>query len=96
MGYMNARPGDQLRVAAGHLILRGLALAILVILVYLFFKEVMPYSITAAHAGAVELPGASGGLYALLAFLIIFVTVQLQTIFLRLATGRVRVFSGNI
>ena len=60
----------------------------------LFFKEVIPYSITAAHAGAVELPGATGGLYTLLAFLIIVVSIQLQTIFLRLATGRVRLRVG--
>lgn len=96
MGYVNARPGEQLRTAFGHLFLRGIALAILVALVYLFFKQVIPYSITAAHAGAVELPSASGGFYALLAFLIIVVSIQLQTVFLRLATGRVRVFSGNI
>lgn len=96
MGYMNAHPDQQLRVAAGHLILRGLALVVLVVLVYLFFKEVIPYSITAAHAAAVELPSLTGGLYALLAFLIIFFSIQFQTIFLRLATGRVRVFSGNL
>jgi hypothetical protein len=94
MGYVNARPREQLRAAAGHLILRGLALAILVILVYLFFHEVIPYSITAAHAGTVELPSTTGGLYALLSFLIIVVSIQMQTIFLRLSTGRVRVFSS--
>lgn len=94
MGYVNARPDKQLRTAVGHLVLRGLALALLVILVYLFFKEVIPYSITAAHAAAVELPGITGGLYALLAFLIIVFSVHLQAVFARLATGRVRVFTN--
>lgn len=96
MGYVHAKPLATLEITAGHVILRIVAAVALVIMVQLFIKEVVLYAITASHASASDLLSGTGILYALMAFSIVAISVQLQTIFLRLTLGRVRVFSGNM
>jgi hypothetical protein len=92
MDYVNAKPVWQLEVAVEHFVLRFVSTVILVCLLIVLVKQVLPYSITAAHAGALEITTAEGITYAFLSFAIVVVTFHLQTIFLRLAVGKVRVF----
>ena len=96
MGYVHANPKKTLEVTAGHIILRLIAAVALVFMVKIFIDQVIPYSITAAHASASDLLSLTAALYAFLAFAIVVISLHLQTIFLRLSLGRVRVFSGNI
>lgn len=95
LGYVHANPSKTLEITVGHIILRAVAAAALVAMFIIFYKHVIPYSITAAHASASDIQSVTGVLYAVLAFAMVALSVQLQTIFLRLSLGRVRVFSGN-
>jgi hypothetical protein len=92
MDYVNAKPVWQLEVAAEHFALRLISTVILVSLFVVLLKQVLPYSITAAHASALEFFSPLGATYAFVSFAIVAVNVHLQTIFLRLALGKVRVF----
>lgn len=94
LGYVNAKPLVTLEIAFGHFILRFVAAVGLVIMVKIFIDQVIPYSITAAHASVIEAVSPYAFLYALLSFAIVVVSLHLQTIFLRLALGRPRVFSS--
>jgi hypothetical protein len=93
--YVNAKPGALLKDAAEHIVLRLLATAILGILLLLLVKQVLPYSITAAHASAADILSGTGLLYAFLSFALVAFTLHLQTIFARLAVGRLRIFSES-
>lgn len=94
MNYVNAKPRSILETTAEHMILRIVALVILGILVNLFFKRIIPYGISASHASASDVLSGQGALYALLSFFVVAFSVHLQTIFLRLALGKIRIFSS--
>ena len=96
LGYVNVNRDKAIRMTAVHILLRALAAITLGILVTIFIKTVMPYAITAAHASAADFFSGTGVLYALLSFAIVAVTLHLQTIFLRLSLGRVRLFSSEL
>jgi len=91
--YVNANPGAIIANAIENIVLRVVAAVALGILLAEFIKKVIPYSITAAHASAVDFFSLSGVLYAFLAFAMIVVSLHLQTVFLRLSLGKVRIFS---
>lgn len=91
---VHARPRQLVATTVEHVLLRVVALIILVILFRVFLKQLLPYSITAAHASAADFWSATGILYACLSFAMIVVSLHIQTIFLRLSLGRARIFSG--
>ena len=91
--YVHANPRTLLASTAQHLLLRFIAALTLLGFAAAFVKQVVPYGITAAHASAADVKSLDGGLYALLSFALIAVGLHLMTILLRLALGRVRVFS---
>lgn len=91
--YVHAKPHALLKDAAEHIVLRLLATTMLCLLLVLFFRQIVPYGITASRAAAGDLLSLSGLLYAFLSFAIVVVSVHLQVIFLRLAFGRERLFS---
>lgn len=93
LGYVNAKPLATLEIAFGHAILRVVAAIGLIILLKVFYDQVIPYAITASRASALEPTTLIGVLYAFLSFAIIVVAIHLQTMFLRLALGRPRIFS---
>jgi hypothetical protein len=95
LDYVNARRGTMLASTAEHLLLRLNATALLVGCAIAFWRQIVPYSITAAHASATDIISLYGGLYALLAFALVAVSLHIQTILLRLALGRTRVFSES-
>jgi hypothetical protein len=96
LGYVNANREKMIRLTAEHIILRILAAIGLGILISLLIKNVIPYSITAAHASAANVLSPEGALYALLSFSIVVLNLHLITIFLRLSLGRIRLFSEVI
>lgn len=96
LGYVNANPRKQLETTAGHLFLRLVAFAILITLALVFYKQIVPYAITAAHASAVDIQSGTGALYMFLSFAIVAVSLHLETIFLRLSFGRPRLFAGSL
>ena len=91
--YVHANPRTLLASTAQHLLLRSIAAITLAGFAAAFVKQVVPYGITAAHASAADVMSLDGGLYALLSFALIAVSLHLMTILLRLALGRARVFS---
>lgn len=96
LGYVNANPDKMIKLEAEHILLRVLAAISLGILISVFIKTVLPYSITAAHASAADVLSLDGLLYALLSFAMVFAGLHLVTIFLRLSLGRIRLFSDVI
>jgi hypothetical protein len=92
MDYVNAKPKAMIHSAIEHLILRLLAGLSAVVLLWLFLHYTVPYSITAAHASAVEPASLAGFVYAMLSFSIVVLNLHLVVIFARLAAGRARVF----
>ncbi len=96
LGYVHANPAKTLQVTLGHVILRLSAAVALAVMVIIFYKQVIPYSITASRASTSDIQSINGVLYAILAFSIVALSWHLQAIFLRLSLGRARVFSGNI
>jgi hypothetical protein len=93
LNYVHANPRTLLAYTAEHLLLRSIAAIALVGFAAAFVKQVVPYGITAAHASAGDVMSLDGILYALLSFALIAMSLHLMTILLRLALGRVRVFS---
>ncbi|MEK7059565.1 MAG: hypothetical protein AAB971_02305 [Patescibacteria group bacterium] len=93
LDYVNARPKALLASTAEHLLLRVLGAVILVGFVVAFWKLIVPYGITAAHASAADILSLEGVLYALLSFSMVVVSIQAMTISLRLALGKPRVFT---
>jgi hypothetical protein len=96
LGYVHANPDKMIKLTTEHVIMRVLAAISFGIILSLFIKNVIPYSITAAHASAADALSATGVLYALLSFSIVVVSLHLQTIFLRMSLGRARLFSDVI
>lgn len=93
LDYVHAQPQSLLQATAEHIILRLVAAGILAGLVYFFVKQILPYSISASHAAAADLLSTTGLLYGLLSFAVVVVSIHIQTIFFRLALGKVRVLS---
>jgi amino acid transporter len=92
LDYVNARPKAMLASTAEHLMLRTIAAIVLVVFGVTFWRQIIPYSILASHASAADVVSLDGGLYALLSFLLIVISVHVQIILLRLTLGRARVF----
>lgn len=92
LDYVNAKPRAALASTAEHALLRIIAGVLLIVFLVAFWRQIIPYSITAAHACEADVLSLDGGLYALLSFSLIAVGVQVLTVLLRLALGRPRVF----
>ena len=92
LGYVNARPHAIIVSTAEHIVLRIMMVAILISFTLAIWHLAVPYSITASQASAADFFSLDGGLYALLSFALIAVSLHIETILLRLVMGRVRVF----
>jgi hypothetical protein len=93
LDYVNARPRAVLASTAEHIVMRVVATILFIIFTFEIWHQVIPYSITAAHASAADVWSLDGGLYALVSFVVIGASLHIDTILLRLALGRARVFS---
>ena len=94
LDYVNSRPQTLLATTARHVLLRVMAAVLLVAFGSFFLRQIIPYSLTAAHASASDLVSLDAGLYVLLSFGVVVVSLHIQTILLRLALGKTRLFSG--
>lgn len=95
LNYVHAKRELLLRDAAEHIALRVVAALILGFILSEFFRQIIPYSITAAHASAADFFTVEGILYAFLSFAVVALSLHIIAIFLRLALGRVRVFTDS-
>ncbi|GAC1501705.1 MAG: hypothetical protein NVS1B10_06040 [Candidatus Saccharimonadales bacterium] len=93
LDYVNAQKSVLIKSTLEHLLLRAIAFAILIVQIMVFWKIVIPYSITAAHASASDLISISGIVYVFLAFLVNLVVIHAITICIRLTAGKSRLFS---
>jgi hypothetical protein len=94
LDYVNARPQTALASTAEHLLLRLIATVVAIVFATFFVRQIVPYVITVAHASASDVLSLDGALYSVLAFSLVVVSVHIQTILLRLALGKARVFPG--
>jgi len=93
LDYVNARPQSVIAATAEHALLRVVAGILLVSFTVAMWKQIIPYSITTSLAGVSNLASLDGGFYALLSFLLIAVSLHVETILLRMSLARARVFS---
>ncbi len=93
LDYVNAHPHELLKQTVEHAALRAAAAILLAALTLTIVKKVLPYCITASHASAGDILSPVGILYMLLSFAVLVISLHIETILLRLALGRVRIFS---
>ncbi|MDL2363198.1 MAG: hypothetical protein QFB86_02340 [Patescibacteria group bacterium] len=91
LGYVNARPKQAVTEFIEHIILRGLASFIVIILLIVILRKVVPYCILAAHAAASDLVTLNGLEYTFVSAGVMAVSLHVLTIFVRLSLGRTRV-----
>lgn len=94
LSYVNVKKQSLIRIETEVVLVKTVVAVLWVVFTVMFFKKVIPYSITAAHASAADVLSLQGLTYAFLSFMSIAVSVQLHTIFLRLLAGRVRIFTS--
>jgi hypothetical protein len=94
LDYVNARPHAVLASTAEHIVMRVVAVILFIIFAFTIWHQVVPYSIMASHASASDILSLDGGLYELLSFFLIAISLHIETILLRLSLGRARVFSA--
>lgn len=96
MGFVNAKPTAIMAETVAHAILRAFAGFLAIVFAAAILKQIIPYSITAAHAAASDLLTVNGALYSVLSFSLIFFSLHLETILMRLSMGRLRLGSTGV
>jgi len=91
--YTNVDRHSLLWQAGGHLLIRIIVLVVWLLYLQFFFHHVVPYCVAATLAGLSQLPNLVGIGYIVLAFLVLLVTMHLNTILLRLLLLKPRLFS---
>lgn len=94
LGYVHADKRRMLLGAAVHIVLRLAIIGLWALFTVMFFKLVIPYAITAAHASAADVISPHGIAYALVSFLVIALSIHLHAVFMRLTFGKARIFSN--
>ena len=93
MGFVNAKPTAIMAETVAHAILRVFAGLLAIVFAAAILKQIVPYSITAAHAAASDILTLNGVLYSVLSFSLVFFSLHLETILMRLSMGRLRLGS---
>jgi hypothetical protein len=93
LNYVHARRQDLIRATVQRLLVRIMALVLWLIFIDIFFKRIIPYSITAAQAGNADLTSWAGLYYEALAFVMVAFSFHVHTIFLRIVARKPRVFA---
>jgi hypothetical protein len=93
--YVHAKRDVLLKTTIEYLLLRIVAAVVWLVFIDIFFKRIIPYSITAAYASASSPLSFNSFLYALISFVMIALSMHAHAIFLRLALRRPRVFSSS-
>jgi hypothetical protein len=93
LNFVHARRDGLIRTTVEYLAIRVVGAVLWLVFIDIFFKRIIPYSITAAYASASNPRSLDGFLFALLSFIMIALSMHLHAIFLRLSLRRPRVFS---
>jgi hypothetical protein len=93
LGYVHASRQRLIRGTVQRLAVRIGALVLWLVFIEVFFKRIIPYSITAAQAATADLVSLQGLYYELLAFTMIALSFHIHTIFLRIVVRKPRVFA---
>ena len=96
LGYVHAKKLSMLAGAALSITFRLVVIGLWALFAVMFFKRVIPYSITAAHASAADVASVYGITYALLSFLAISLSLHLHTVLMRLSLGKARLFNSVV
>ncbi len=94
LNYVHADKHLMLQTVGQHIAIRLGTIGLWALFAAMFFKYVIPYSITAAHASAADVMSVYGVVYAVASFLSIAVSMHAHAIFMRLSIGKVRVFTN--
>jgi len=95
MDYVNMRRDVLIKDVAIQVIVRFGVAIIWLLFLNLFFKRIIPYSITLVQGATNDLLTVNAVLRIIWAFCLITGSLHLQTIFLRFTLGRARVFSST-
>jgi phosphotransferase system glucose/maltose/N-acetylglucosamine-specific IIC component len=95
LDYVHARRDVLIRESAVALLIRLLAMLVWLFFIEVFFKRIIPYSITASHDSVGNLKHLDALRDVGLSFLIIAASIHVHTFFLRVALHRSRVFSNT-
>ena len=90
--YVNAPREKLLKEGFISMLIRMLCLGLWIGYLEVFLKVLLPYALAAAHIAAVNLTSLTGIGYVLLALAVLFVALQIHTVFMRLVWLRLRVF----
>jgi hypothetical protein len=93
--YVHSRREVLLRVNAIALLIRLLAMVGWLFFIDVFFKRLIPYSITASRVSVSDIKNLSAFYDAALSFAMMTVSIHIHTIFLRVALHKSRVFSSR-
>lgn len=94
LDYVHADRHSMVQGVVQRIVIRLAIVGLWALFTLMFFKHVIPYSITAAHASAADVLSPNGIAYALISFLAIALSMHLHAIFLRLSFGKVRVLTS--
>ncbi len=94
LNYVHTKRDALIRTTLEYVLARFISVVFWLIFINLFFKKIIPYTITASHASAGDFLSGSGILYAFLAFAVMALSLHLHAVFLRLSLGRPRAFSS--
>ena len=94
--YVNAPRKQLLKEGVTSLLIRLLCLGLWLGYLEVFLKIILPYTLAAAHVAAVDLVSLTGIGYVVLAFVVLFVALQLHAVFMRLVWLRLRLFGGTV
>lgn len=83
-------------VAFVHLVLRGLALCLLVLAIWVFIKVIVLYAFTTAYVTGIDAPGLQGTGLILLAITLLIAGLHMLVVCLRLFLLRPRIFHSTV
>lgn len=91
--YVHVTKRQYLKTLVTELLVRGIAGAILLVGLYLFFKFVLQYILYLCHHAGLVLNSATGILYSLEALILCILSFHIITVFLRFTSLKPRIFA---
>ncbi|HSX47380.1 MAG TPA: hypothetical protein VLF63_01255 [Patescibacteria group bacterium] len=94
LSYVHVKRNAMIKNAFEYIILRLVSALLWLILLDLFFKQIIPYSISLSHRAVSSATVVNSIMDGLAAFIIIVITLHLNVIFLRLVFRRARIIGS--
>lgn len=92
---INDTKGSNIKTIRSRFLLRLIIIIGWLLYAIMFVKIILPYSVLAARIGVSELPAVSGWLFSLASLVILFLSLHMHTVSLRLFVMKLRVFNGE-